>query len=62
MGFTAQFNTTGQPAISLPLHMSDDGLPVGVQLVGAYGREDILIRLAAQIETAAPWAHLTPSI
>jgi amidase len=62
MGFTAQFNTTGQPAISLPLHMSGDGLPVGVQLVGAYGREDILIRLAAQIETAAPWAHLTPSI
>jgi amidase len=62
MGFTAQFNTTGQPAISLPLHMSGDGLPIGVQLVGAYGREDILIRLAAQIETAAPWAHLTPSI
>jgi amidase len=42
--------------------MSGDGLPVGVQLVGAYGREEILIRLAAQIETAAPWAHLTPSI
>lgn len=62
MGFTAQFNTTGQPAISLPLHMSGDGLPVGVQLVGAYGREDILIRLAAQMETATPWAHLTPSI
>lgn len=62
MGFTAQFNTTGQPAMSLPLHMSGDGLPVGVQLVGAYGREDILIRLAAQMETATPWAHLTPSI
>jgi amidase len=62
MGFTAQFNTTGQPAISLPLHMTTDGLPVGVQLVGGFGREDILIRLAAQIESTAPWAHLTPSI
>jgi amidase len=62
MGFTAQFNTTGQPAISLPLHMTTDGLPVGVQLVGGFGREDILIRLAAQIESAAPWADLTPNI
>jgi amidase len=46
----------------LPLHMTTDGLPVGVQLVGGFGREDILIRLAAQIESTAPWAHLTPSI
>ena len=53
--YTAQFNITGQPAISLPLHMSTDGIPVGVQFVGAPNREDVLIRLASQIETAAPW-------
>jgi amidase len=62
LGFTAQFNTTGQPAISLPLHWSSDGLPIGVQLVAAYGREDVLIRLAAQLEQAMPWAHRTPNI
>jgi amidase len=54
--FTAGFNTTGQPAISLPLGQTDDGLPVGVQLVAAFGREDLLIRIAAQLEQAAPWA------
>jgi amidase len=53
--FVAPFNTTGQPAISLPLHWSADGLPIGVQLVAAPGREDLLIRVAAQLEQAAPW-------
>ena len=43
-GFTTPFNITGQPAISLPLHWDDDGLPIGVQLVAAYGREDVLLR------------------
>src|SRR3954447_13740620 len=49
--YTAQFNMTGQPAVSLPLHWSADGLPVGVQLVASYGREDVLVRLASQLET-----------
>jgi amidase len=52
VAFTPPFNASGQPAISLPLHVSADGLPVGVQLVGAYGREDVLIQVAAQIEAA----------
>jgi amidase len=55
--FTAAFNATGQPAISLPLHASEAGLPIGVQLVAAYGREDLLIRIASQLEQAEPWAE-----
>ena len=60
VSFTSQFNISGQPAISLPLHRNADGLPIGMQLVAAYGREDVLIRVASQLEQAAPWAHLTP--
>jgi amidase len=59
--FTAAFNSTGQPAISLPLHWNDDGLPIGVQLVAAYGREDVLIRVASQLEEARPWIERTPA-
>lgn len=60
--FTAPFNMTGQPAINLPLHWSADGLPVGIQLVAAYGREDVLVRLASQLEKAAPWADKRPRV
>jgi amidase len=62
MQFTAQFNMTGQPAVSLPLHWNGAGLPIGVQLVAAYGREDLLIRVAAQLEAAAPWAERHPPV
>jgi amidase len=60
--FTALFNVTGNPAISLPLHWTDAGLPIGVQLVAPYGREDVLIQIAAQLERAQPWADRTPPV
>ncbi len=60
--FTAFFNMSGQPAISLPLHWSNEGLPVGVQLGTAYAREDVLIRLAAQLEQALPWSERIPPV
>jgi amidase len=62
VAFTPPYNATGQPAISLPLHWNADGLPIGVQLVAAYGREDLLIAVASQLEVAAPWADRHPSL
>jgi amidase len=62
VAYTIPFNMTGQPAISLPLHWTTDGLPVGSQLVAAYGREDLLLRVAAQLEQACPWAERRPRV
>lgn len=60
--FTAIFNATGQPAISLPLFHGADGLPVGVQLVGQPVGEGQLLALSAQLEAARPWADRLPSL
>ncbi len=58
--YTSPFNITGQPGMSMPLASDDSGLPVGVQFVAATGRDDVLFRLAGQIEAAAPWQPLAP--
>ncbi|MCW2681540.1 MAG: nylA [Frankiales bacterium] len=62
MPYTAQFNVTGQPAVSLPLHWSASGLPVGVQIVSEFGREDVLVRVASALEEAAPWKDRRPGV
>jgi amidase len=60
--FTPLVNVTGQPAVSLPLHWSKEGLPIGVQLIGRPFAEGTLVRLAAQLEQARPWAHRRPPV
>ncbi len=56
------YNAAGQPAITLPLHMSEDGLPIGVMLGTRFGGESLLLRLSAQLEAAMPWADRHPPI
>jgi amidase len=58
--FTMPWNITGLPAVSLPLYATANGLPIGVQFVAGYGREDVLLRLAAQLEVVTAWSSRHP--
>jgi amidase len=60
--FTAIANLTGQPAMSLPLHWSADGLPIGVHAIGPPAGDALLLQLAAQLEAARPWADRRPPV
>ena len=60
--WTALYNSSGQPAVSVPLHWTGDGLPIGVMLAGRMGDEGTLISLSAQLEAAAPWRDRRPVI
>ncbi|MFD4647140.1 amidase family protein [Streptomyces sp. NPDC057717] len=61
--FTSVFNVTGQPAISLPVHHDEaTGLPVGIQIVAAPWREDLLLQVSHTLELALPWAGRRPAV
>ena len=62
MAFTPLYNLTGCPAASLPMHITPDGLPVGVQIGAAFGNEALLFRLSAQLEEADPWWDRRPPL
>lgn len=62
VGYTIPFNISGQPAISVPAPPTAAGLPVGAQLVGAWGREDLLLAVASQLEAVQPWAERRPEV
>ncbi|MFP6805575.1 MAG: amidase [Pseudomonadales bacterium] len=61
-GFTHLYNASGNPSISLPLHWSEDNLPVGIQFTGAFGNELLLLQLANQLEQAQPWIGRKPPL
>tara|TARA_S200000501_G_C20777214_1_gene723268 strand:+ start:227 stop:919 length:693 start_codon:yes stop_codon:yes gene_type:complete len=60
--FTVQFNITGQPAISLPMEMSDNGLPVGIQIIGAMHSESLLLQVGQQLQDATAWHRRFPTL
>jgi amidase len=59
-GFSALYNATGQPSLSLPLHQNSQGLPIGVMLTANWGEDALLLQLARQLETAYPWPRRAP--
>jgi len=62
MGDTGLYNQTGQPSISLPLHWSENNLPIGMMFTGAYGNDALLLQLARQLEETAPWFARRPPL
>ena len=62
MGDTGFYNQTGQPSLSLPLHWSDEGLPMGMMFTAAYGNDALLLQLAGQLEDSAPWSDRRPPL
>ena len=62
MPYTPVFNVTGQPAMSVPLHWNEEGLPIGMHFVGRYGDEATLLRVAGQLEQARPWFERTAPV
>ncbi len=60
--FAGVFNVTGQPAASIPLHMNDEGLPIGTHIVGRFGDEGTILGLSADLERASPWASRRPTV